>query len=190
VQQLGAERLRPLVGSATKTPWDEEDIGATKLLAGLSVTSDPHSYLLTIRFTSGDPELTELVTNAFVAELLRSARLQALFKQRSLAQDTLSIQLTKFGAKHPGVAQARMRLAATDELLKEVQNKPVDAVLRTAGENVTRAASVRSRPKLLIALFVLSGLVISIGAALWLERNRWSTRLPTSLRADPSNPTR
>ncbi len=183
VQQLGSEQLRPLVGSAAKTPGDEVDIAAKKLLGGLSVTNDPHSYLLTIRFKAGDPDLAELVTNAFVAELLRSAKLQTLYKQRSLAQDTLSKQLAKFGAKHPGVAIAKMRLAAMDELLKEEQIEAAEAVLRTAGENVTKAISVRSSANFVIALFLLSGLVIGVGAALWLERG---TMLATSLRPSPS----
>lgn len=186
VQQLGFERLRPLVSSAD-TPGDEVDTVATKLLGSLSVTNDPHSYLITVRFRAGDPNLAELVTDAFVAELLRSTKLQMLFKQRSLAQETLSIQLAKFGDKHPGVAKARMRLAATDKLLKEEQNAAPEAVLLIAGESVTKAISVRSSPKFVIGLFLLSGLVIGIGLALWLERGRCWTMLGTSLRSTPSH---
>jgi uncharacterized protein involved in exopolysaccharide biosynthesis len=173
VQQLGLQRLRPLVSSAAKASEDEMDIAATRLLPGLSVTSDPRSYLITVRFTAADPELAELVTNAFVVELLRSAKLQTLFRQRSLAQDTLSIQLAKFGDKHPAVARARMQLAATDELVKEQLNEGQEAILQAAGEAVTRAISSPSSRKAWIALFLLGGLAMSVGAALWLERGRW-----------------
>jgi uncharacterized protein involved in exopolysaccharide biosynthesis len=196
VQQLGLERLRPLAsksrllpaaffGSAAKTPGDEVDvdIAATRLLPGLSVTSDPRAYLITVRYSAGDPELAELIANGFVVELLRSANLQTLFKQRFLAQATLSIQLAKFGDKHPSVAQARMRLAATDELLKEQLNEGQEAILQAAGENVTKATSFPSSRKFVIGLFLLSGLAIGVGIALWLERGRATIFLTKSASA-------
>ena len=185
VQQLGLERLRPLVskrrllppaffGSAAKAPEDEVGIAATRLLDGLSVENYPRAYLIKVRFSAGDPELAKLIANTFVAELLRSANLQTLFKQRSLAQATLSIQLDKFGDKHPSVAQARMRLAATDALLKEQLKEAPDAILQAAGENVTKAISgAPSSRTFVIYLLLLGGLVIGIGVALWLERGRW-----------------
>ena len=173
VQQLGLERLRSLVSSATKAPADEIDIAATRLLLGLSVTSDPRSYLIIVRFTAEDPELAERVTNAFVVELLRSARLQTLFKQRSLAQDTLSIRLAKFGDKHPSVVRAKMQLAATDQLLKKELNQGQEVILQAAGENVTKAIHFPLSRKAWIVFFLLSGLAIGVGVALWLERDRW-----------------
>jgi uncharacterized protein involved in exopolysaccharide biosynthesis len=198
VQQLGLERLRPLVSerqllpaaffdSEAKTSEDEVDIAATRLLPGLSVTSDPRAYLLTVRYSAGDPALAELIANGFVAELLRSANLQKLFKQRSLAQDQLSTQLAKFGDKHPGVAQSRTRLAASDELIKEQLNKGQEAILQATGENVTKATFFPSSRKFVIGLFLLGGLAISVGVALWLERGRWWIVLDPSLRPAPSH---
>jgi uncharacterized protein involved in exopolysaccharide biosynthesis len=197
VQQLGLERLKLLVskrplwpatffGSSVKAPRDEIDAAAARLLDGLSVTSDPRAYLLTVRYSAGEPELAELVTNAFVAELLRSAKLQTLFKQRSLAQATLSIQLAKFGEKHPSVAQARMRLAATEALLKEQLNEDPETILQAAGENVTRAVSAPSSFTYVIVLLLLAGLAIGVGVALWLERGRWWVILDPSLKPIPS----
>ena len=199
VQQLGLERLQPLVskrrlwpasffGSAVKTPSDEieADAAAVTLLDSLSVASDPRAYLLTVQYSAGDRELAELIANAFVAELLRSAKLQTLFKQRSLAQATLSILLAKFGDKHPNVAQTRMRLAATDELLKKQLNEDYAKILQAAGENVTKAVSARSSFNFVIVLFLLGGLTIAVGVALWLERDRWWTTGHLALRPIPS----
>jgi len=47
-----------------------------------------------------------VIVNAFVAELLRSTKLQQLLQQRSLALGALAKQLGKFGDKHPGVVAA------------------------------------------------------------------------------------
>ena len=133
VDQLGTERLQPLTrqhrfwqvlgGNEAKKPEDERDAVASRLLGGLSVTSNPNAYLVEISYSAGDPALGELVTNAFMAELLRSAKLQTLSKQRAMAQDALAIQLAKFGDKHPSVVQARMRLAGMDELVKAQLNE-------------------------------------------------------------------
>jgi uncharacterized protein involved in exopolysaccharide biosynthesis len=198
VQQLGLERLRPLENeggllptglfhSAAKTTANETDVAVTKVLSGLSVTSDPRAYLLTVRYSAEDPELAELLANAFAAELLRSANLVTLYKERALDQDKLSTQLAKFGDKHPSVAQARTRVAATDALIKQELNEGQDAVLQAAGENVTKAISSPSSRRFVIGLFLLGGLAMSVGVALWLERGRWLIMLDPSLKPSPSS---
>ena len=184
VQQLGLERLRPLAskrrllpvsifGSSVKTSANEMDIAASRLLQGLSVITDPSSYLITVRFSAEDPELAELITQAFVAELLRSANLQRLVERRSLAQGTLSIQLAKFGDKHPSVALAKMQLAATDELLREQMNEAPGALLQSAGDNVTKPTYAPSSRMFTIVILLFGSIATSIGLALWLERGSW-----------------
>ena len=68
-----------------------------------------------------------------------------------------------------------MKLAATDTLLKAQLSEAPEAILQAAGENVTQATSHPSspRPVFVIGLLLLIGLVIGIGASLWLERDRW-----------------
>jgi uncharacterized protein involved in exopolysaccharide biosynthesis len=189
VQQIGLERLQPVVskhrwflpnltGSSAKTQEDIEDIAAAKLLAGLSVITDPRAYLLTVRYSADDPELAVLITDAFVAELLRNARLQELSRQRAFAEASLSEQLAKFGDKHPRLVNVRMRLAMADDLMKEQLKESPEAIRKAAGENVTNAISdaPRPRPLFVIGLLLLIGFVISIVTVLWLERERlWQT---------------
>jgi len=183
VQQLGLERLRPEVsadrwqffGSAVNNSGDQDDRAATRLLRHLSVRSDPRAYLITVRYTAGDSNLAVLITNAFVTEFMRSARLQTLFQQRSSVQAMLSRQLTKFGDRHPRVTEAKMRLAATQDLLKEQLSEAPEVILQTAGENVTQAIAVTSSPntRFVIGLLLMVGLTAGIGVALLLERGRW-----------------
>jgi uncharacterized protein involved in exopolysaccharide biosynthesis len=184
VEQIGLERLRSLAskrrllpasifGSSVETSADEMDIAASRLLQGLSVINDPSSYLITVRFSAEDPELAELITQAFVAELLRSAKLQKLVEQRSLAQGTLSIQLAKFGDKHPSVALAKMKMAAIDEQLREQMNEASGALLQAAGDNVTKPTHAPSSRLLKIVILLFSSLATGVGVALFLERGRW-----------------
>ena len=68
-----------------------------------------------------------------------------------------------------------MRLAATDNLLKKQLSEAPEVILQTAGENVTKATAAPSSPStFVIGLFLLVGLVVGIGVALWLERSRWA----------------
>ena len=185
-EQIGLEKLQPL----TKRGWlpdllnktraqstgDKLDIAAGKLLTGLTVTSDPRAYLITVRYKTGDPDLSVRIANAFVAELLRSSRLQQLFQQRYYLRDQLSNQLGVFGEKHPRVAALKTELATTDDSITRQMSESQEAILSAAGENVTKATNSSSTPAptFIIGLFLLVGLMISIAAALWLERGAWT----------------
>ena len=186
VEQIGFDRLRPLLSkrgwlpdllhrSAMQKPEDPLDRAAGQLLDGLSVTSDPRAYLITIRYRSRDPDLSVLITNAFAAELLRSTRLQVLLQQRYNAQTQLSTLLAKFGKKHPKVGELRQQLTATDESLQWQMSESSDTILQAAGENVTKAMAVGPSPKrsFVLSLSLLLGFMIGIGTALWLERRNW-----------------
>jgi uncharacterized protein involved in exopolysaccharide biosynthesis len=187
VQQLGLEQLRPELSqshwlpnpfhvNAPSTQADEIDRAAAQLLHGLSVTSDPRTYMIEVRYTARKPALADVIANAFVAEFLRSSRLQALSLQRSSAAAALSRQLAIFGDKHPRVIKAEMRLAAADDLLKKQLSESPSVILQNVGQNVTMATagpSKRSMP-LVIGFLFLVGLMVGISAALWLERRRWS----------------
>jgi uncharacterized protein involved in exopolysaccharide biosynthesis len=183
VEQLGPEKLRSEVGEGgwlefyskrADIPARQEDMAATRLLHGLSVTTDPRAYLITVRYTARDPELADLITNAFVAESLRSIRLQILSQQRSSTQASLSERLVKFGDKHPRVIEKRLGLQAIDSLSEKWQHATHDEILRAAGENVTQAMALPSSPiRFVISLHVLVGVLVGVGVALWLEQGNW-----------------
>ena len=117
----------------------------------MSVKSDPlRTYLITVSYTGKDPALAVAITNAFVAEFLRSSKLQTLSQQRSSAEATLSRQLAKFGDKHPRVTQAKMRLAATDDLLKKQLSEAPEVLLQAAGENVTKAIAAHFKSQSMV----------------------------------------
>ncbi len=187
VDELGLQRLQPIVSKAqwlpagfyrspAKTSGDERDIAAARLLRDLSVESDRISYLIAVRFTASDAELAKLLANTFVAELVRSTSLQALSQQSVVDHAVLSNKLAKFGDKHPGVAQARMQVAATDDLMKEQRSEIPEAILQAAGGNVTEAIVALSspNPRFIISLFLLIGFTVGAAIALWLGRDRRS----------------
>ncbi len=187
VQQLGLEQLEPVVGQTRwlpdrlyRTPAATEeqliDLAATKLARHLVVMSDPRGYLIEVRYTDRDPALATAIANTFVAEFLRSSKLQALSQQRTLAEAILSRLHAKFGDKHPRVALAKSRLEATDGAMKQELAQSSEEVLQAAGENVTKAVAAPSgpNPRLVVGLLLLLGLAAGIAVALWLERHRWA----------------
>ena len=86
-----------------------------------------------------------------------------------------------FGDKYPRVTQAKMRLAATDDLLKKQLSEAPEVLLQAAGESVTKATAAttarRPNPRFVIGLLLLVGLVVGIAVALRLERGRWAGSL-------------
>lgn len=186
VAQLGVESLSSapsespsllsrIFGYPKKTSGTADDLAAKALMRDLSVISDPKAYLMAVTYTDTNPKVAASVANAFVAEFLRSTKLQALSQQRELAETTLSTQLTTFGDKHPRVAETKLRLADIDKRLKDQLTEAPEALLKAAGENVTTAVAAPSGPHaaFIIGLFFFLGLLISVALAIWLERSRW-----------------
>ena len=174
VVRLGLERIRPVVNEGLFSSWPSwleakfngdasapgyrENMAAKRLLRGLSVTTEPRSYLIAVRYTARDPQLAALIANAFVAELAQQE-----------AQQALSEQLATLGAKHPKVLEAKMRLEAVDA------SKTSEEIKRAADGNVSfaQANAVPSSPNppFLIGLASLVGLVG--GVAIAALRGRW-----------------
>ena len=170
VERLGLERIRPAVSEGLFSSWISwlgpklygdarapgyrEDLAAKRLLRGLSVETEPRTYLIVIRYTARDPELAALIANAFVAEL---------------AQQALSEHLATLGAKHPKVLEAKMRLEAVEAVLKAPLSKTSEEIKRTADGNVSfaQASAVPSSPNptFLIGVASLVGLAGGVAVA-------------------------
>ena len=185
VRQLGLERLRSEVSERRWLPVkfqaniheDPIDQAAAMLSSRLLVTTDQlHSYLIKVSYTGHDSALAVIITNAFVAEFLRSSKLQMLSELRSSTEATLTRRLAMFGDQHPRVIESKMRLVAIDQSLKEQLSEAPEVLLQAAGENVTEAIAVASRPKrrFVIGFVLLVGLVVGIAVALRLERSAWT----------------
>ena len=126
------------------------------LLSRLSVKSDLlRTYMIEITYTGKDSALAAVVANAFVAKFLRSCKLQMLSEQRSLAEAALSRALAMFGDKHPRVIHAKMRLAATDNLMKEQLSERSRGAPASCRRNKAITASASPNPRFVISLLLL-----------------------------------
>jgi uncharacterized protein involved in exopolysaccharide biosynthesis len=186
VQQLGTQRLEPVLRQSGWLPRDRKGTAALQsssdldlvnatLLQGLNVVTDSRAYLITVRYRTAEPELSISIVNGFVAELLRSAKIQVLSQQKAQIQAALSNRLGQFGEKHPKVAELRALLTGLDRSQSELANESSQAILQAAGESITMATAEPSGPtaSFVIGVALLVGFALGIGLALWLERRRW-----------------
>jgi uncharacterized protein involved in exopolysaccharide biosynthesis len=180
VQQLGLEQLQPELSLPAQADQEDAiDRAAMTLLSRLSITTDLiRTYMIKVSYTSNDPTLAVVVTNAFVAEFLRSSKIQMLTQQRSEAEAAITRELVKFGDKHPRVMRAKAQLATLDELIKKQLSEAPAVLLQAAGEKVTKATAetltLSPKPPFVIGLLLALGLMVGIAVALYLERKKWT----------------
>jgi uncharacterized protein involved in exopolysaccharide biosynthesis len=186
VKRIGLERLQATAGASPFPAWlharfsgdaiqnarYQEDKAAMRLLRGLAVRTEPRVYLIVVSYTAEDPAFAALVANTFTAEFLRGVELQRLAEQQALARSTLSTKLATLGEKHPQVRDARMRIAAADDLLEAETKKQPEEVLLAAGDKITlaQAEAVPSSPNppAIIGISLLAGLAAGLGLAIYL----------------------
>jgi uncharacterized protein involved in exopolysaccharide biosynthesis len=195
VKRLGLDRLRPelgstwnwlTVGGAARTAAYQEDMAATKLLNGLSITTEPRVYMISVRYTAHDPVLAADITNAFVVEFVRMTTLQTLSTELATAYSSLQQELATHGKKYPAVVAAQSRVSAAQMRVKEQQQKTPAEIERSSAENIVyaNAIAIPSSPNvpLVIAMFFILGLVAGAVLAIRLESGKsWLALLSAQL---------
>lgn len=198
VKLLGLNRLRPELGrgliwnwltdgGATRTVAYQEDMAATELLNGLSVTTEPRVYMIAVRYTARDPVLAADITNAFVVEFVRMTTLQTLSAELATAYNSLQEQLATHGKRYPAVIAAQSRVSAAQTRFREQQQKTLAEVERSNAENIVyaNAIAIPSSPNipLVIATFLIVGLAAGVVLAIRLESGKsWLRWLFAQLR--------
>jgi Mrp family chromosome partitioning ATPase/capsular polysaccharide biosynthesis protein len=171
---------------------------ASKLLNALSVSNDSRSYLITITYTAGSPEVASTIANAFAAEYLQSSietnlesakqtsewlagqiqekRASLLLSEKALLAEANQIDIRAREARQASlqaqVSTIRERLRILTESYENVRLlldlKPANARVVIQAQPAHFPAGPKPAIVLGIALLVTSGL--GIGLALLLER--------------------
>ena len=165
--------LPPAYGGATlnaETFGSPTQSIAASLLRNLAVTSDQHSYLINVAYTSRSPKLSAEITNAFVAEYLRN-------RSEIAAKQQLTALSTAYGPRHPSVIQAQAKLD-----IEEDQSLAGNARVATPAEPID-APSAPNRP-LIIGLAAFCSFGLGILLVLLLERR--DTGFRSEIEFDPA----
>lgn len=94
------------------------DIAARKLLLNLQARIEARSSLITINYTSPDPEEAARVANAFVSEYILDQKMRMLSEVQSAAQRSLADLTSTFGPKHPQIIRAQNNLVLAQARLQ------------------------------------------------------------------------
>jgi len=90
----------------------------SNVMAGTVVENDNKSYLATVKFFSGSPEIAAAVANAIAEEFLRERILQNMLGSSTRAEAELSQLAQRLGDRHPTFLAAKDRLAEITEGIK------------------------------------------------------------------------
>ncbi|MGH1571181.1 hypothetical protein ACRAWG_11430 [Methylobacterium sp. P31] len=87
------------------------------------MSTEPRSYIITIAFTSTDPEKSARVVNTVAREYLRQQKQREVRSQRDEAQRDYDAVSKNFGTLHPANLAAAGRLAEADARLQSLERE-------------------------------------------------------------------
>jgi uncharacterized protein involved in exopolysaccharide biosynthesis len=192
VKQLGLDR-DPEFAGPRKLDWLRTAVlplaiksssleRATWRVSGnLEVVNDPRSYVISVSFTASTPEKAASVANAFALEYLRAKALQRLADRLTATNRELAQQSAKYGERHPGIVQLKVKLDTIRTRLQTVANSPAMSVRDIVPNGGITPADSDPRPSspdgfLIFGLAFALAVVLSFWLAIWLDRRARRTR--------------
>ena len=151
------------------------DVVASELMKNLAVTNDARSYLISIAYTSKDPNTSAKMANAFATEYLEGKLLQRLHASEAAAKAELVRLSASYGARHPSVVRAAADLAEAQARLVAEQGQGIgDDYTRflSAGLTPAEPTEIPVGPRAIVVLFltIVGALAAGITLVLLLER--------------------
>ena len=147
----------------------------------LEVVNDPRSYLISVSFTASTPEKAASVVDAFALEYLRAKAMQQLADRLTATNRELAQQSARYGEKHPGIAQLKVKLETIRTHLQTVANSPARSLRDIVRNGSVTWADPDPRPSspdgfLIFGLAFALAVVMSTWLAIWLDRRAGGKR--------------
>jgi Mrp family chromosome partitioning ATPase len=151
-QGLMSRLLSTLALAFPSEPLPLSDQIATRLLNGLSISNDSRSYLISITYTDGTPEVASAIANAFADEYLQS-RIEA---NQETAQQTSAWLAGQIQEKRAALALSEKALLAEanqiDIRAREARQASLQAQVNTIRERLRILAESYENVRLLLDL--------------------------------------
>ena len=174
VQGLSWVRSALLPETVVSSPLER---AAARVARGLTVSTVPRSYLISVSYAAASPEKAAKVANAFAFEYVRAKTLQRLGDAVAAASRELARQSGIYGRKHPSILQLKTELEAARMRFQAAVDEPEAITGKAAPSSAITLAEPNPTPSspkgiVILGLAFLSALVSGIGLALWLERRQ------------------
>jgi uncharacterized protein involved in exopolysaccharide biosynthesis len=151
-------------------PQSPRDVAVSHLMQRFTVTNEPRSYLISITFTTRDPEQSARLANAVALEYLRGHMLQEVVDARAAVERDLTQLSSVYGVAHPNYVLGRRKLESLESRLSALRDGslPEDALKLMIGQSFVPAErnTVPSGPNIKLILGVTAG--ASLAVAIWL----------------------
>jgi uncharacterized protein involved in exopolysaccharide biosynthesis len=145
------------------------ELAVKAVMRQIRVTTDPHSYVIPITATAGDPETAATLANAFAFEYLRIQTSQELAKAQTVAEQDVADRSLTYGIRHPSYRRALTKLEQLQAQTKALHAATREGVGKlVAGYSVIPAEKVLmpSGPNILLILIVSVGVALAAGVSL------------------------
>lgn len=135
----------------------------------LEVVNDPRSYLISVSFTASTPEKAASVVDAFALEYLRAKVMQRLEDRLKATNQELARQSARYGEKHPGIMQLKVKLETLRTRLQTIAVSPAMSLRDLVGNGSVTRADPDPRPSSPNVLLIFGlALVLAVASSTWL----------------------
>jgi uncharacterized protein involved in exopolysaccharide biosynthesis len=151
---------------AAPSPYE---LAVKTVMHQVRVTTDPHSYLISIAATADSPEAAATLANTFALEYLRSQTLQELSRARQAAEQEVTQLSLTYGVHHPNYVRAWTKLEQLQAQITDLRTAATEKVQELAGGySVVPAekALIPSGPNIPLVLMLAAGAALSVGVSL------------------------
>jgi uncharacterized protein involved in exopolysaccharide biosynthesis len=161
--------LRTALGLIGAKP-SPRDLAVNSLMREVTVTNEPHSYLISIAITERDPERAATLANAFALEYLRGEAKKQLADKQAGVERELAQLSSIYGVSHPSYVVKRAMLDSLEASLGALRGGSVadDVYKFVIGQSFIAAEKVTapSGPNIMLILGLAVG--AAFAGATWL----------------------
>lgn len=175
--------VRSAFGLAQPVP-SNQDLAINYLLEDMAVNNEPRSYLISISFTTPDPQRSAQLANTVAVEYLRGQLVQQLSESYAAIEREVGELASVYGVNHPSYLGGRAKLQRLQARLTALREGTSDEDLSklVVGQSLIPAdqAVIPSGPKILLMLGLAGG--VALVAAAWLalllsRRRSWRAQI-------------
>lgn len=146
------------------------DLAVNSLMREVTVTNEPHSYIISIAITERDPERAATLANAVALEYLRGEAKKQLADKQAGVERELAQLSSIYGASHPNYVVKRAMLENLEASLGALRDGSLaaDAYELMIGQSFIAAEKVTapSGPNIMLILGLAVGAAFAVGT--WL----------------------
>ena len=145
---------------AESTPHER---AVNELMHRISVTAQPHSYVISIMTTADRPERATMLVNAVASAYQQNRMMQ----QVSAAEEEMRQASAIYGARHPQYQLAEMKLRHLEAALNALGEEPKDGAKVVVGDSIMAGDVIVGPSSATIGVVLGIALAVGLACGIW-----------------------